>query len=342
MSLKKDFFGLDIGFGSIKLVGLEKGGNGQVSLKYLGEAENKVGLVDETGKNIGELSSIIKLLMSDLKIKSRQVVVSLPEKDVISRLVKLPPLKDNEIKDALNFEAETFVPYALSDALIDYEVVEKDEAGRLLVFAIAAKKGLVQSYIKLFKKVGIELLALESPALAMNRVITQSVSTEGSVLLMDLGETMSDVLVVRGGNIYLTRPVPVGGEALTRAISINLGLDMKSAEEYKKAYGMRSSELEGKIKAALLPVFTNMAEEVRKAMVSYREEWGKNVDLLVLSGGGANMPGLAEELTRVLGVEVQVIQPFLKVDSSMVNLPIDLVTEGCRFTLATGLALREV
>jgi len=338
--LDKDFFGLDIGSGSIKLVGFEKKQD-NVALKYMGEVENSVGVPEDKNGNISELASVIKLLLSDLKIRSKYVVTSLPEKDIISRLVKLPPLKESEIKDALNFEAETFVPYPLKDVLIDYDIVERDKSGRLLVFAIAAKKTLIQSYMKLFKKTGLELLAIESPSVAMNRVVIRSVSSTGSVMLMDLGETMSDLMVVKAGNIYLTRPVSVGGEALTRAISINLGLDIKSAEEYKKAYGMKESELEGKIKAAILPVFTSMAEEVRKAMVSYREEWGRSVDLLVLSGGGANMPGLAEELTRLLGVEVQVIQPFLKTDTSEVNVPVDLTLEGCRFTLAVGLALRE-
>jgi len=338
--LDKDFFGLDIGSGSIKLVGFEKKQD-NVALKYMGEVENSVGVPEDKNGNISELASVIKLLLSDLKIRSKYVVTSLPEKDIISRLVKLPPLKESEIKDALNFEAETFVPYPLKDVLIDYDIVERDKSGRLLVFAIAAKKTLIQSYMKLFKKTGLELLAIESPSVAMNRVVIRSVSSTGSVMLMDLGETMSDLMVVKAGNIYLTRPVSVGGEALTRAISINLGLDIKSAEEYKKAYGMKESELEGKIKAAILPVFTSMAEEVRKAMVSYREEWGRSIDLLVLSGGGANMPGLAEELTRLLGVEVQVIQPFLKTDTSEVNVPVDLTLEGCRFTLAVGLALRE-
>lgn len=338
----KDFVGLDIGAGSIKLVGLEKSKEGTWFLKVMGETENKVGLPDEKGSNVSELASLIKALVTDLKLKTRTVVVSLPEKDVVSRLVKLPPLKESEIQDALTFEAETFVPYPVSEALIDYSIVSRDEAGRMLIFAVAARKTLVVAYEKVFKKAGLELVAIESPAVAMNRVISSSVSSTGSVLLMDLGETTSDIVIARAGDIYLTRPVSVGGEALTRAISINLGLDMKSAEEYKKAYGMRASELEGKIKNALLPVFGSMAEEIRKAIIAYREEWGKTIDLLVLSGGGANMPGLAEELTRVLGLEVQVIQPFLKVDSSGVIAPIDLTMEGCRFTLATGLAMREV
>ena len=103
---------------------------------------------------------------------------------------------------------------------------------------------------------------------------------------------------------------------------------------------MKEMELEGKIKAALLPVFSAMAEEIRRAMVSYREEWNRSIELLVLSGGGAHVPGLAEELTKVLGVEAQVIQPFMKIDATRLTIPLNLNTDGCRFSLAVGLALR--
>jgi len=155
-----------------------------------------------------------------------------------------------------------------------------------------------------------------------------------------MGEKYSDIVSINNGKVYFTRAMSVGGESLTRAISVNLGLDMASAEEYKKAYGMKGVELEGKIKAAIQPVFTSMAEEIRRALVAFREEQGKAADLLVLSGGGANLPGLAEELTKILGIEVQVIQPFLKTDTTKITAPLDLNSEGCRFTLAAGLALR--
>ena len=136
--------------------------------------------------------------------------------------------------------------------------------------------------------------------------------------------------------------MPVGGESLTRSISLGLGLDMASAEEYKKAYGMNEAQLEGKIRNAILPIFASMSEEVRKALSLFAEENGRNVELLVLSGGGANLPGLAEEFTKLLGVEVQVIQPFINLDASNVSINFDLNTEGCRFTFAAGLALRGI
>ncbi len=214
-------------------------------------------------------------------------------------MIRLPPLKGNEVREALKFEAETFIPYPFDQVSIDYEIVEEDEAGRLMVFAIASKNDFINLYIKLFKMLGLELLAIESPGVAIKRTINLVTGNEIPTMVVDMGEKYSDIICLNKGGIYFTRATSVGGESLTRAISINLGLDMASAEEYKKAYGLKELELEGKIKSSLLPVFSSMAEEIRRAMASFREDQGKPIDLLVLSGGGANMPGLAEELTRM-------------------------------------------
>lgn len=339
-----DILGIDIGVGSIKIVSVSKE-NEKVILESIGESKSpRVDwLKTEKGeKAMAEVAGALKMLLSDAKIRAKKVITSLPEDEVVSRLIRLPPLKETEIREALKFEAETFVPYPLDQVSIDYEIVEKDESGRLLVFAIAARNDLIQSYVKLFKMVGLDLLALESPAVAIRRVVVNSVSNTAGILLVDMGEKYSDLVGINKGNIYFTRAMSVGGESLTRAISINLGLDMGSAEEYKKAYGMKEVQLEGKIKNAIQPVFASMGEEIRRALESFREEQNKPADLLVLSGGGANLPGLAEELTKLLGIEVQVIQPFLKMDTSRITLPVDLNSEGCRFSLAVGLAMRGI
>ena len=339
-----DVIGVDVGAGSIKVVSVRKDGK-KFFLESLGETRTpKVDWIKEGGKGkaVARVAQALKSLLSDLKVKQKQAVTCLPEDEVVSRLIRLPPLKDAEIKDALKFEAETFVPYPLDKVSIDYEVVDEDDAGRLTIFAIAARNEVVASFIKLFKMVGLELMALESPAVAIRRAVTHSVKTGTNMVIMDMGEKYSDVVSLNKKKIVFTRSLSMGGESLTRAISINLGLDMASAEEYKKAYGLKESELEGKIRNAILPVYTSMAEELRKALALFVKETGEKANLLVLSGGGAILPGLAEELTRLLGLEVQVVQPFLGVDTSKISVPINLSSEGCRFTLAMGLALREV
>jgi len=337
-----DFIGVDVGIGSIKVVELNKEGE-ELRLVSIGEVKTprvdwRKG--DNKDKAIGEVAKALKSLLSDLRLRKKQVVACLPEDEIVSRLIRLPPLKDSEVRDALRFEAETFVPYPLSEVSLDYEVIETDDAGRLTIFAIAARNDLVASYVKLFKMAGLELIALESPAVAFRRIVNSSVSKTAGVMLVDMGEKYSDLIGINKGNVYFTRAMSVGGESLTRAISINLGLDMASADEYKKAYGLKEMELEGKIKDSILPVFSSMAEEVRKAMAHFREDQGKSPEILVLSGGGASLPGLAEEFTRVLGIEVQVVQPFLRIDSSRIKVPFNLSSEGCRFSLALGLAMR--
>lgn len=335
--------GVDVGLKSIKAVILDKNEN-SFSLMGIGEIANPGmdWINSQTGgKNLEAVTKAIKALLKDLKVNTKLVATALPEHEIVSRLVSLPPLKETEIRDALRFEAETFVPYPLDQVSIDYEIIEEDQAGRLSVFTIAAKNDLIANFVKIFKGVDLELVAIESPAVATKRLLQQMGVSLEATMVVDIGEKFSNIVTFRRNNIYFSRSMPVGGESLTRAISVNLGLDMASAEEYKKAYGIREMELEGKIKNAIMPVFSSMSEEIRKAMALFAENGDQKIQLLVLSGGGAKMPGMAEELTRTLGIEVQVLQPFLKIDTTKIMAPIDLNTEGYRFATATGLAMRE-
>ncbi len=335
--------GIDIGVETTRAVSLEKQGE-KLVLSGLGETKtSRLNWLRGETKNKAEdeLVAALKGLFGEIKIKNKMAVASLPEEEVVSRLIRLPPLKKSEIYDALTFEAETFVPYPLDQVTIDYEVVEEDESGRLTLFVVAAKNELIQQYVRLFKKLGLELVALESPSVAICRVVSGMTMDRG-VVLVDLGEKFTGINSIDSGRLYLTRSLPVGGESMSRAISLSVGLDMNSAEGYKKAYGLNADELEGKIRTAILPIFSNITDEVRKTVTMFKEERNKAVDLLILTGGGANLPGFAEEFAKLLGVEVQVLQPFVKIDTGKSAWPVDLVKEGCRFTLALGLAMRGI
>ncbi len=333
--------GIDIGKSTVKIACISDY-NSKIILETLGESripkfEN---IEDNNDKFLNEVGNIIKKMLNDLKIKNKQAVVSLSENEVISRLVRLPPLKDSEIMDALKFEAETFIPFPLEEVAIDYEIIERDDNGKLTVFVIAARNELINSYIKLFKSIGIELLALESPAISLRRVLQLNMPMVERVVVVDIGEKYSDIFSINKNNVYFARSLSVGGESLTRAISLNLNLDMASAEEYKKAYGIKEMELEGKIRNSIMPIFNDIGEEIRKTLSLFVEDVGKSADLLVLTGGGANMPGIAEELAKILGLEVQVLQPFAKIDTTKSQFGYNLNIDGCKFSLAVGLALR--
>jgi len=331
-----DFFGLDIGSSSIKLIQLAKEGN-KFDLIALGEAPSpQPGIRGANPEHWTPTAESIKKLMVDLKIKTKNVVLGLPEDSVISRLKWFPSMKEDEIRAALEFEAETFIPYPLDQVKIDYEVIDKDDAGRLLVFVLAAPNTVVNKYLKVAKMAGLNPIALETPAVSLARIFSFG---ETPVLILDMGDKFSSLTVSKGGNVFLTRTIAISGDAFTRGVSLSLGLDLNVARGYCQAYGLKESELEGKVRSALMPLFEKLVDEVKKTVLSFKEEWQDDIGVVVLSGGGVNMPDLIEEMARVLGIEVQIAQPFTGVKSKT-PITVDVRNEGSKFGTAFGLAAR--
>jgi len=331
-----NFFGLDIGSSSIKLIQLSKEGD-KFNLIALGEASApQPGIRGSNPEHWAQTAECIKKLIADLKIKTKNVVLGLPEDSVISRLKWFPPMKEDEVRAALEFEAETFIPQPLDQVKIDYEIIDKDDAGRLLVFVLAAPNEIVDKHLKVAKMAGLNLIALETPAVSLARIFSFK---EAPALILDMGDKFSSLTVDKGGNVFLTRTISIGGDAFTRGVSLSLGLDINVARGYCQAYGLKETELEGKVRNALMPLFEKLVDEVKKTMLSFKEQWQEDIGVVVLSGGGVNMPGLIEEMAKVLGVEVQIAQPFTGVKSNT-PISVDVRNEGSKFSTAFGLAAR--
>ncbi len=338
--LKMDYFGLDIGSRHIKAAWIKKEGKNQVLLG-LGEADNVVaGDFFSSPQQQDAVAEIIKKLKVDLQIEPKTVVANIPESRVISRVVVLPPMKESEIIQALRYEAETFVPYSLKDVQIDYQIIEKDEQGKQHIFVVAAKTEFISGLSTVLKKAGLVPLALENGATALTRALCPLRSSP--TLILEIGNRETMILVAKNGNPYITRVLPLGGEAFTRAVSLALGMDQFKAEEYKKAYGLKKGQWQDKIRTALLDVLSNLVEEVRKTMIGFEEEWRQKIDLLILSGGGAMVPNLADELIAALGIELQWGKPFTGLDRSRLKTTVDIAKEELKFSVVIGLAKRNL
>ena len=138
-----------------------------------------------------------------------------------------------------------------------------------------------------------------------------------------------------------SRSIPTAGDALTRALSQNLGIDEARAEEYKRTYGLSSTQLEGKVKKALDPIFKVVTDEMKKAVHFYMsEEKGDTPGSAVIAGGSAGLPEAASTMTKMLGMEVVVGNPFgkIEVDPEAVK---SLAGYAPLYSVAVGLALRE-
>jgi len=334
--------GLDIGTKTIKVVELTKQGDTR-SLRASGIVGHK-GITPDLSKNDKELVTVaeaIKKLYKDAKISSKDVSIALPEAQVFTRTIKFPLLTDSEIASAVKWEAEQYIPIPVNEAIIQHQIVERREdttPPQVVTLLVAAPKILVEKYAKVVEMAGLNLVAVETELMALIRSLAPADQTS---LLVDFGARSTDIAISKNGILVFSRSITTAGEAFTRAVAQALGVDEAQAEEYKRTYGLSGTQLEGKIKQALYPVFQMVSDEMKKAIHFYQsEEKGNSPTSVLMAGGTAGMPEAASALTKLLGIEVIVGNPFAKVsvDPQAVSA---LAGYAPFYSVAVGLAMRD-
>jgi type IV pilus assembly protein PilM len=331
-----DFFGLDIGVTSARIVRL-KGQKGALKLHRIGSVPlPHPGIRADSKNQIEKLSESIKKLITDLDMTTRNVVISLPEERVTTRIKWFPPMKEKEVDSALKYEAETFIPHPLDKVQLDYQIIDKDDNGRLLVFTVGILKKEIEKYTFLAKALGLNIIALEPESISLNRIYSVD---NLPTIIADINHDHTSLIANNMGNIYLTRSTSIGIKSLSRAIKINLGLKGDEAEAYREAYGLKGEELEGRVKEAMLPIVEKLIRDIKQTVLSYQKDWNEDIGLVILSGEGARTPGLAEIVAKNLGVEIQVGEPFSDVEVGG-KTSVNLENKEVDFSVACGLAAR--
>lgn len=335
--------GIDIGSKTIKVVELERTGDSYSLLAsgvvgYSGTTVDK--MTDE--KEMTALSQVIKKLCTEARISSKEATISIPEPLAFTRTIKFPPLTDSEIASAIKWEAEQYIPIPVNEAIIQHTVLKRNDSpgtdGGVIVLLVAAPRAIVEKYVKVVQMAGITPIAVETELIALTRALAPQ---DKSVLLTDLGGSSTNIAVVNHRLLSFSRSLPVAGDAFTRAVSQNLAITPQQAEEYKKAYGLSSSQLEGKIKGALDSVVRLVADEIKKAVNYYlTEEKGESPTSLIMSGGSSGMPEIINAMTNATGMEVLVGNPFARVRVDP-NFMQKLAPFAPLYGVAVGLAMRE-
>ncbi len=334
--------GIDIGSKTIKIVELSHEG-GKFRLKASGIVghQGKTPEQVKDDKEFAVLADAVKKLHKEAKITSKDVAIALPETQVYTRTIKFPQLTDAEIASAVRWEAEQYIPIPVNEAIVQHQIIDRREdtsPPSVSVLLVAAPKALVEKYARVVEMAGLSLSSVETDLIALVRSLAP---LDQTVLLVDFGGRSTDIAVAKNAQLIFSRSIPTAGEAFTRAVSQTLGIEESQAEEYKRTYGLSATELEGKVKGALEPVFRVVADEMKKAIQFYQsDEKGDIPRSAVLSGGTAGMPEAASTLTKLLGIEVVVGNPFAKVevDPSAVK---QLAGFAPLYGIAVGLAMGE-
>lgn len=335
--------GLDIGSKTIKIVELDKVRDG-----YKLKASGIIGYKSSTPEHLADdkemaiLSDVIRKLHKEAKIAGKEVVISIPETQVYTRLVRFPLLTDSEVASAVKWEAEQYIPFPIEEAVVDYQIIDKKEDAtppQVFVLLIAAPKLLINRYVKLVEMSKLELVAIETELTAMARSICP---IDQTVMVADFGARSTNIAIVKNENLMMSRSIPTAGDALTRAVAQELGIETQQAEEYKKTYGLSSTNLNGRIKSILYPVLRMVSDEIKKAIHYYQTEGeGASPSSLILSGGSAGMREMSSIMTELLGIEVSIGNPFTKIQVDPQALT-QISGYAPFYAISTGLAMRNL
>lgn len=334
-------FGLDIGSRTIKLVQLEKKGNA-FWLQTMGTIPTPPrGLSSDAQPDLEAVAVAIKKLVLDSRPTTRLVNASLPESQIFTRVIEMPPLTETELASAIKWEAEQYVPMRIDEVKIDFALsplAKKPGQEKMDVILVAAPLTLIGKYRNVLEMAGLEPVALEPEIVAIARSLVGQASSP--TLVINLGATTTNLAIVLQGFLVFTHSIATGGEMLAKAVAREMGLEISQAEEYKRTYGLEEDKFEGKILASVKPILDMVIEEVKKILMFYQEKHPEEpIRVVSLCGGTAKLPGLALYLAQNFGIEAQISNPWVNIQRNP-KIFSKIEEVGPIFTVAVGLAMR--
>lgn len=336
-----DYFGIDIGATSVRLVQLKRHGNKPVLVAYGSTALPANLVASDAADASDQLAVIIKNLVKDAGITTKSVVAALPASKVFVSVITTPKLTAAELGKAVKYQADQYIPMPVDQVRLDWTVLGpgKNE-NEQLVLLIAAPNTTTEKYLQIFEKAGLELVALEVDVTALSRAVLTPDASQ--VVMLDIGSLASTVSLVVNGAPRLIHSVPVGAAAFVQALGQGLKVDANEAMAMVQKFGMNKASMDGKILKYLQPIADNILDEIKKSTAFYlNENPDAKFEKLVFTGGSAGMPGLPLYVANSLKMPVELGNAWLNV-SYPANMQADLAAVNRDYAVAVGCAARMV
>lgn len=307
--MARRLIGLDIGTNAVRVAEIEPGDPpvlrafGQVALPPDAMREGEV--VDAAA-----VTAAITRLWKELGLKRGDVRIAIASPRVVVRLVDLPTMSDDDLKGALQFQAQELIPIPLADAVMDFQTLEAvpgpegQQLTRVLLAAAPAEN--VGRLVGAVRAAGLRVSAVDLVPLALVRSLGRNVllGDEGAEAIVSVGAGVTVVVVHEGGVPRFVRVLGTGGRAFTDAITEALNIAPEAAEALKRQGSAAGVDFAPARQAMARPT-DSLLEDIRGSIDYYRTQPGATeIRQVVLTGGGAQLEGLGPQLAQLTGVEV--------------------------------------
>ena len=346
----KPIVGLDISSSAIKLVELvSTGKKGGLTLeRYAVEALPRESVVDGNIANAEAVSDAIRRAVRRMGSGVKHVAVALPSAAVITkRIILQGSLRELEMEAQVESEASQYIPFAIDEVNLDFQVLGPAVSGGddVDVIVAASRKEKVEDRVAAAESAGLKVAVMDVESFATERsfeLVLERFPGGGRnkiYALVDIGANVMNVVVLRNGVQLFSRELNVGGSQLTQEIARQYGMSFDEAESAKRGgVGLPDGYDQDLVK----PFMDNVALEVSRGLQFFFTSTQYNqVDEIVLAGGCAVVPGLAEAVGRRSQLPTSVANPFAGMGLSSKIRPKALSMDAPSLMVACGLAMRR-
>jgi type IV pilus assembly protein PilM len=337
----KDFFGLDIGTSAIRLVQLRGGGPVKELEKYgLVPVDPKLVLSDAKADQ-QKVANIIKELVGQTKVTTKNVAVGLPSQKVFSTVVDIEKLSRVELDKTIHYQADTLIPTPIDESKIDWAYLgdSPKDPSKVEILLSSVPNDYIEQRLDVLEGIGLNIIAFEPDPLALVRAViaTDAVSPH---MVIDMGMHGTDLVISVNGGPRLMRFISTGNDTIVKAAVQNLGIDEKQAEQFVYKFGLSKDKLEGQIYNAIINAVDGLVSEIEKSIKFYQSRYqNAPLEKIIVTGGASVLPEFPLYLANKFGINVEIGNAWRNI-SFPADRQNELLAVSNHFCVAAGLAER--
>ena len=342
---REDAIGIDIGSGSIKMAEVVMR-SGKPFLKKMAVFDVPTSVMKD-GAIVDEalLAETLQRMASRNGFAGRQVAAALGGRSLFIREVMFPRMSDNELRQAIRWDLDKYVPFSPDQLYFDFWVTGPGPTEfEVRVLLVAVPRDVTDSLVRVLNKAGLKPVAIDIEPLAIQRTVSDATDC----MLIDSGAAVSQVTLFQNGSPVFTRNIPIGGNQFTETMMEGFEIGREEAEllkqkgnEFLNETGPEDSK--EVVKKQLDRIVGELAGEVRRTLEYYQVQ-NRNVSIsrVIITGGGAKLAILPEKLAQILDLPVSMHDPL-----AMLDLPTSFNLQylrgvGPQMSVAVGLAMRSI
>lgn len=293
-----------------------------------------------------DLIQALQTTFTEQGFQSNKIRISVKGHGVVVRFVQFPQMTNEELKGAITFEAEKYIPFKSDEVVLDHHIIDdkiETNSGIMMnVLIVAVKKDELYPLISVYKNAGFQVELIDIDSLAFMNALEFFYPEEfnHSVGILDVGSEISTLGIVKAGKPQFIRDISYGGLDLVKRLKRKLGWTMEQAVEALEVDRKPDEPVQKEIIDGLSPLIADL----RVSLDYYLDQVhiSDSLDKLFLSGGAGYHPIVSETLSKELGLTVSAIDILGKLQ---INPSIDaelLKKNTSLLPIVLGLCLREI